>query len=230
MLRKILCLHPNMACPEETHFFRWADPFGTARYDMVYTQSKLLSSQQEMDGVSKEEFLKIYRDSLDRRELMDAYMNLYLGKLGKPNARWFDKTPQHVYGLFLIKKMYPKAKVLHIYRNPLNVVASLLEGQVMPKQSMIGAVNYWNESLTLIEAFRSQYPGDLLEIRYEDFCSGTEIELEKIFHFIGEDKAQLKLPRGHVHPEKNKYRSVLNEEQISFVQDRCGDYMKAYGY
>ena len=29
MLRDALRMHPHLACPEETHFFRWGEPFGS---------------------------------------------------------------------------------------------------------------------------------------------------------------------------------------------------------
>lgn len=229
MLRKILCLHPVLACPEETHFFRWAEPFGTARYEAIYKQNKTILQHQEMDGISGDEFMELYRTSLDRRELMDAYMSLYLRRQGKPDARWFDKTPQHVYGLLLLKKMYPEAKVIHIYRNPLNVVASLLKGQVMPQQTLIGAINYWNEAMYMMEGFRKLHPESVLDVCYENFCSATGEGLAQIFAFIGEEMA-FELPGDYVHRERNQYKSVMNKEQIRLVQERCAEHMEKFGY
>ena len=230
MLREILRQHPNLECPEETHFFRWADPFSTNRYSMVYTQNKLITQQQEMDGFSKDEFMEIYRSSLDRRELMDRYMQDYLEKLGNPGARWFDKTPQHVYGLFLIKKAYPDAKFVHIYRNPLNVTASLLKGQVMPKQTMTGAANYWNESMTLIDAFKKLFPVDVRDLCYEEFCDSPEEELRRVCVFIGEDTGGFQFNLEGVHPERNNYRKTMDDEQVSFIRRQCAEFMNIYEY
>jgi len=230
MLREIIRQHPHLECPEETHFFRWADPYGTARYEMVYTKNKLITQQQEMDGFSKEEFMAIYRVSGNRFELMNNYMQRYMEKLGNPDGRWFDKSPQHVYGLFLIKKYYPDARFIHIYRNPLNVAASLLKGQVMPKQSMIGAVNYWNESMILMDAFKSVHGGDVLDVPYEAFCLHPEQWLERIFGIIGEDIRVGQFELDRVHPERNNYRQAMDEEQCAYVQEQCAEYMMKYGY
>jgi len=230
MLRDVLRQHPNLECPEETHFFRWADSFGTKRYDMVYTQNKLITQQQEMDGFSKDEFMDIYRSSLTRRELMDSYMQTYLKKLGNADARWFDKTPQHVYGLFLIKKAYPDAKFVHICRNPLNVTASLLKGQVMPKQSMIGAINFWNEAMILLDAFKKVYADDVLDVRYEQFCDTPKEQLQNVCSFINEDTGDFRFKLEGVHPERNNYLKMLDDEQISFIQKQCAEFMKIYGY
>ncbi len=230
MLRKVLTQHPRLECPEETHFFRWADPFGSDRYTMVYNRNKLITMQQEMDGFDKEEFLKIYESSTNRRELMDRYMEMYLQKQGNPAGRWFDKTPQHVYGLFLIKKSYPDARVIHIHRNPLNVVASLLRGAVMPKQTLVGAVNYWNESATLIEAFRELYPGDIMDLPYEAFCRNPADHLRRILAFIEEDDTEFGFDLASVHPEKNAYRKVLGGDQRRFVREACAEFMEKLGY
>jgi len=230
MLREILRQHPRLECPEETHFFRWADPYGTQRYEMVYTKNKLITQQQEMDGFSKDEFIEIYCAAESRRDLMDRYMDRYLDKQDNPEGRWFDKSPQHVYGLPLIKKAYPDAKVIHIYRNPLNVAASLLKGQVMPKQSMIGAVNYWNESMIMMEAYKQLHPEDVLDISYEAFCERPEEHLVRILQFIKEDRSAVKFQLDRVHPERNHYLQAMSDEQRAFVEQQCGEYMRQYGY
>ena len=56
LLRDILKLHPRLESPEETHFFRWADPYGSPRYERNYVGVKLFKNHQEIDGVSESEF------------------------------------------------------------------------------------------------------------------------------------------------------------------------------
>jgi len=230
MLREILRQHPQLESPEETHFFRWSDPFASNRYDMVYTQNKLIAQQHEMDGIDAEEFAVIYQNSLDRKDLMDGYMQAYLERQNNPTARWFDKTPQHVYGLFLIKKAYPDAKIIHIHRNPLNVAASLMKGQVMPKHSLVGAVNYWNESMVLIEAFKSVYSQDVLDVSYEVFCSHPLNTLQRVLKFVEQGDSNIDFMLEDIHPEKNKYLESMDNEQVTFVEERCAEYMEKYGY
>lgn len=230
MLRNLLRKHPRLECPEETHFFRWADPFASNRYDMVYTKNKLIADQQALDGFTREEFFDLYDKATDRRELMDSYMAEYLAKRGAESARWFDKTPQHVYGLFLIRHAYPDAKFIHIHRNPLNVCASLLQGKVMPKHKLVGAVNYWNEAMILVNAFKRVFSDVIYELSYEEFCEEPEKHLPSIFNFIGEDMGAVDYGLHEIHPEKNKYRDVLNQEQVRFVIEKCREFMTQYGY
>lgn len=230
MLRKILCLHERLECPEETHFFRWADPFGTNRYEVACTKSNVITKHQKMDGFSQKEFMGLYQQAGNRRELMDEYMRSYLTKKNNQHGRWFDKSPQHVYGLFLIKDMYPDARFIHIHRNPLNVAVSLMKGKVMPRQSLIGAVNYWNESMILMQGIMKAFPKDVLEIKYEEFCDNPHESMELVFSFIDEDMSDFSLPKGYTRSEKNQYKSAMDDDQIAFVEHHCGRFMRQYGY
>ena len=48
LLRNILREHPKLACPEETHFFRWSWPFRTQRFRFHNTKAKLLKKEQNV--------------------------------------------------------------------------------------------------------------------------------------------------------------------------------------
>ena len=150
LLRDILKLHTRLESPEETHFFRWADPYASPRYERNYVGVKLFKNHQEIDGVSESEFHASRFFARNRRDISDFYGKFFLEAKNNVDGRWFDKTPQNVYGILLLGYMYPNAKFLHIYRNPLNVVSSLKEGRVMAKHEVKGGINYWLESMIMI--------------------------------------------------------------------------------
>lgn len=230
MVRKTLVLHPRLECPEETHFYRWADPFGTQRYDMVYEKNKIIIDQHEMDGFSQDEFLKIYNNAGSRKQLLDEYMRQYMIKQGNPDGRWFDKTPQHIYGALLIDHSYPDAKFIHLVRNPLNVAASLVKGVVMPKHDLAGAINYWNESVSLAQYYKGIFGDRFLEVRYEDFVDKTEMVMKNILEFIGEDVNEMDLSMLNIHSERNQYLDIFNSAQIDHVISECKEFMLKYNY
>src|SRR5262245_40208202 len=118
MLRDFLRLHSRLECPEETHFFRWADPFGSPRYDRNYIAMKIFDQHRKMDGISNPEFFEAKDQANDRKEISDAYGRMYLKARNNEVGRWFDKTPQNIYGIFLISHLYPDAKFIHIHRHP----------------------------------------------------------------------------------------------------------------
>ena len=231
MLRDVLRKHPRLECPEETHFFRWTDPFASPQFLRPYQRNPVVRKQQEMDGITPEEFEELVRHSVSRRELAENYGRLFLQKRGNPQGRWFDKTPQHVYGMLLISQMFPEARFIHIYRNPLNVVASLFEGKVVSLPDMSAATSYWVEAMAIVTEYRTLGGGArLLEVSYEDFTSEPEREVRKILEFIGEAPDLLKNPGKGVHPERNRYRQVLSSAEIEEVKNRCAPYFNNYGY
>lgn len=229
LLRDLLRDHPRLECPEETHFFRWSDPFASPKYINHY-KTKLFKEHRAMDGITEMQFSLIMLGVQSREHLAYIYGRDYLAAIGKPNARLYDKTPQNIYGIFLINAIYPDAKFIHIYRNPLNVVASLMEGKVMPVHNLRGAINSWVESMMLIDQFKKFHPELLLEVCYEDMTADPDPYLKKILEFVGEDPLALPSQKSKTHKEKNKYKNKLNDQEIRIVQNKCEPFLSQYGY
>ncbi len=230
MLRDFLRLHPRLECPEETHFFRWADPFGSPRYDSNYDTLEILKKHRQFDAVSEADFDDARRGARNRREMADAYGRLYLAARGNSNGRWFDKTPQNVYGLLLLSHLYPEAKFVHIHRNPLNVVASLVEGRVMASHSVKGAVNYWMEAMMIISEYKKIGSGRMLEVAYEDMIRNPAECLKRVCDFVDEDFSLLPTREVRTHPEQNNYRKILSGDDIGYVVDNTNPFFSMYGY
>ncbi len=230
LLRNMLRKHPRLECPEETHFFRWGDPFGTQRYMHPYTHDKNIQQQQRMDGISEEEFSELLKVSNSRSDIAENYGRLYLEKQGNPNGRWFDKTPQNVYGILLISYMMPEAKFIHIYRNPLNVVASLYAGKVLSIADITAATSYWYESMSIMQEYKKIAADRLLEIPYEQLTDEPQDSLDTILNFLGEEVGLVKLAKNFVHQEKNKYVDMFTESDIQAVKERCSPLLQTYGY
>ena len=230
LLRDILRLHPRLECPEETHFFRWPDPIGTIRYTNLYQDSALFKRHRELDDIADADFYTALERSGDKKELMDFYGNAYLKKQNNPEGRWFDKTPQHVYGLLLISALYPESVFIHIHRNPLNVVASLVQGKVMAKTTLIGGVNYWVESMMILNEYKKMAPQRLFEISYEKLTSNPEEEISTLLRFLGEDDALIQYNDGLTRPESNHYRKILSSDDIDYIRSKTEPFLTEYDY
>jgi len=230
MLRDFLRLHPRLECPEETHFFRWADPFASPRYDRNYIAMKIFDHHRKMDGISNLEFHEAKDKSDDRRAMSDAYGKMFLKARAHENGRWFDKTPQNIYGIFLISHLYPEAKFVHIHRHPLNVVASLVEGRVMAKHSVKGAVNYWMEAMILIQEYKKIGGHRLLELPYEVLVKDSANELKRLCQFINEDWSLLQTEKIKTHEEQNQYKKILSADEQRYVLERTEPFLSVYGY
>lgn len=230
MLRNILREHPRLECPEETHFFRWSDSFGSASYNEKYAYSKFFEQHRSMDGIDNFEFHYVRQQALNRKQLMDWYGQKYLTVKNNVTGRWFDKTPQNSYGIMLLSAMYPRAKFIHIHRNPLNVVASLMEGVVMPEHSLKAAINSWLESVMIMYQYQQFEPERVLNVSYEKLTSSPVDCITEVLHFVEEDDSLLDFSKISVHPEKNKYLSKLTQSQVDEIKKHTQHYTDHYGY
>ena len=232
LLRDILRTHPRLESPEETHFFRWADPYASPRYERNYVGVKLFKNHRDLDGVSDFDFEFSRQMAKNRKDISDFYGKFFLQARDNIDGRWFDKTPQNVYGILLLGHMYPTAKFVHIYRNPLNVVSSLKEGRVMAKHEVKGGINYWLESMIMINEYKKMPGGAerFLEVKYEDLVADPKPEVSKIFRFVTEDPDLMDYSKVSTHKEKDKYKKILSETEISYVKQLCEPFFSQYGY
>lgn len=228
LLRDLLRQHPKLICPEETHFFRWADPFGTRPYKANYARKALFQEHRELDGVDDFDFFYTLRESDNRRTLQDHYMRLYQEANNAEGKRWFDKTPQNVYGLMLLSGLYPKAVFVHVHRHPYNVVASLRTGKVIRQQELSAAINFWLESAIILREYKQAFPERLLEIAYNELTSKPLETVNHILDFVGEPA--LDAIQGDVHEERDRFRELLTDQELAQIDQQCGALMKHYGY
>ncbi len=182
LLREILRTHSELCCPAETHFFRWGHPFGgTAFRDQYFAVPSNLAGTEPiyrlhraLDGVGDNEFSVLLDQAKTRAGLQDAYFALYQKRNGLEGKRWFDKSPQNVYGIFLLNALYKRPQFIHLVRNPLDVVASLMVGEDLRADGLIEACNYWLEAVAIFNQFKAAWPAQSFELKFERFAKHPE--------------------------------------------------------
>jgi len=230
MLRNILRKHPNLACPEETHFFRWSEPFRGPTSRTVMLNNATLKRHRHLDGITDEEFLAMLDSSNSRSELITQYMARYIA-LKKPQAkRWFEKTPQNFYGANLIAAEFPQAKFIHIVRDPINVVASLRIGKVMKVDDLVGACSYWNEAAAVFHTLNRAWPERVLELNYEAFTAAPLKGIQKILEFVGEPYVPAHFAQVNTTAVSHEESGVLSDEDMTRVRQLCLVGRQRYGY
>ncbi|HSI47154.1 MAG TPA: sulfotransferase [Ideonella sp.] len=230
LLRNLLRQHPHLACPEETHFFRWAEPFGGSAFGRMQRNNEVLQRHRQIDGISEEEFEQILEHAHSRADLCERYMQIYVARNKPAASRWFDKTPQNVYGAALIASSMPSVRFVHIVRNPVNVVASLRIGAVIKVKRLMGACNYWTEAIEIISLLRQACPERLLELRYEDLTTQPEAALKRVLDFVGEPFDPAWFAGTALKLSSHQDSDVLNDAELLRVRNRCSAGMRHYGY
>ncbi|MEM6899503.1 MAG: sulfotransferase [Pseudomonadota bacterium] len=232
LLRDVIASHPLLFSPNETHFYRFADPYGTMAFIRPLLNQRIFLQHRAADNIPEDQFRDdVLLASYDRGELMERYGQAYLkAQNAPPDARWFDKTPQNVYGALLIAHDFPTAKFIHIVRNPLNVISSLRTSGVMEIKETVGAANYWLEAAIIMRSLRVLLGDRLLELNYEKFTTNPKSEIRKVMDFVEEDSDELEFDLKQIKREKNRYVSTLSDEDIDIARRICGGLAKEYGF
>ena len=230
LIRDQLKQLPGLSCPEETHFFRWSYPFDAPEFTDVIVNNNTLKSHRALDGITEDQFQRCLAEATTRCELHTLYNAAFVEGRESRGQRWFDKTPQNVYGMLLLSGMYPESKFIHLHRHPLNVVASLKTGVVMPPHSVLAGINMWLEAVTIVQEYEQAWPDRLLNVSYERLTENPRAELERILEFIEEPWEEQLLDGPKIHPEQNKHMEELTEDEVALVKTILGDKMAHYGY
>lgn len=227
MLRRV----PNFICPEETHFMRWAEPFRSPGGMHPHTTNRVLKMHRDLDGVDQEVFDLMLERSPSKAHLHRSYIGAYAqAKEVVPPYRWFDKTPQNIYGLPLILAEFPRARVLHLVRNPLNVVASLQLGQQVNIPDLAGAINCWLEAVKIWDVMAPRFKKRTMEVRYEDLLGDLEGNLTAITEFAQVGRPVDLWSQADASPEKNAWKTVLSDDAARRVVRRCEVVAARRGY
>ncbi len=113
----------------------------------------------------------------------------------RPNGPWGWKDPRNTYTLPLWLKVFPQAKIISVYRNPLDVCLSLMKRESerglgsdasLRCRSLDGAFGLWCEYVRNVERVTSQIElSRLLRIKYEDLLLDSAVELKRLHEFLG---------------------------------------------
>jgi len=166
LLRNILNRHPALAVCGETHFHHYVykrrKAFGdlrnpqnrqhlVAEFLALWRIQRLGMDLQALSG-------RLSRDATSYRAFFRSVLEHYAESQGK--KRWGEKTPQHVLFTETLCEWYPGAVILHVVRDPRDVVASL---QRMPwaANSVVTNARVWLKCNRAAMRSRNR-PGHLL--------------------------------------------------------------------
>ena len=186
---------------------------------------------------------------LDPQELQswkDALLLLMKKISIRNNKSIVLKSPSHTYRVKVLLEMFPDAKFVYIYRNPVDVFNSTCHlRRTMVEENTLGRgiVRNCEEEVidTYVRAFdryeqeRSLIPsGNLHEVRYEDLAQDPLAEMEQIYSGLGIDGfdrlRSLLLPEipGLKRYQKNRFNP--DAYWVNRVYDECHPIFDRFGY
>ena len=182
LLRYILDAHSRLACPPESAFLR--------HLDVMSSDDR---SRCGLDSLGFDENHVLART----RPFAAYFFESYAASRGKP--RWVDKSPIYVDHLPFLRKLFPSAQMLIIFRHPLDQIDSAWQRGTIRKEELapyrlnpyddprLVHARYWADKAQRIESFRARESNKSLMIRYEELCANAESVLRPVFSFLGEE-------------------------------------------
>ncbi len=108
----------------------------------------------------------------------------------RPSPRWFtDKRPDNFLLLTLIKRLFPRARIIHTVRNPLDNGLSIwqqhLDPRVAPHATDLAAIGHWyGQYRRLMRHHAACWPDDVLDFDYDGFVADPEPWLRRLLAFL----------------------------------------------
>lgn len=218
ILRFILGSHPRICHGPESHLFL-PRPIDTLNLSERFRLPPKAIESDKTNSCCQAEFIDKFQDRL---------LSSHQG------ARWLDKTSRNVHVFSWIEKRFPNAWMIHIVRDPRDVVASL---RTHPKFKRAQAkriptgwlhpwkdcVDRWGRCVGDVVSLRD-HPR-LIEIRYEDLVTDPQKHSESILSEIGIDPGYIDLSvQSRSSQAKRENKFIINNLEISanIATDRIG--------
>ena len=108
-----------------------------------------------------------------------------------PKERWVDGTPEYSFYICGLRKLFPNALFIHIFRDVHAAVRSMLNFhrvagiQLVPNEQE--AYRYWFRTVrACLEAEQAYGPNVVYRIRYADLINNAELAMRSLFAFLKE--------------------------------------------
>lgn len=113
--------------------------------------------------------------------------NVYSSLSGKKDVYFLDKTPRYIFIIPEIAKIFPHAKFIFLFRNPVQIYASILSSFGKGRLKHLGVANFFNElkeGPKMITEGYSQIIERSIALRYEEFVQNPEQNLQVIMEYL----------------------------------------------
>ena len=109
----------------------------------------------------------------------------------QPKARWVDGTPEYSFYICGLRKLFPKARFIHIVRDVPSVVRSMLNFHRIAGNRLVAneeeAYGYWLRAVSAcLKAEQAYGPRVVLRLRYSELVDSPETAMRSVLKFVGE--------------------------------------------
>jgi hypothetical protein len=254
LLYALLASHPNIAMVRRTNFWRWFyGRYGDLAEDgnferllkdlLRYKRSRPL--QPDAIRIRKE----FWQGEPSYGRVFSLLQEHNAERLGKP--RWGDKSLHTEHYVHEVVREFPDARIIHMCRDPRDRFASVRKRFGGDARRVGAATARWLVSMRRAQRNLLLYPRNYKIVRFEDLATDPEETMKHICAFIGEEYTPEMLTMrgasryresggnssfGQIKPGTiskkpvGRFRDVLSEGEIAFIQLFAGRLMSSLGY
>jgi len=244
LLQSMLNAHSKIAFSPETHFVR-----------SYLAQGLSLSECKEQ--ILEDQFLqnleldleKIVAEAKSCEDFYKKMMSEYLAKKSKEYIG--DKDPKNIENLKVIKKYFPNALIVHIYRDPRAVIASRLKAKWSKDNPLWQHILAYKTQFSYMKKHQHIFKDNFVELKYEELLENPETQLEKILLKLnlefedemleffksaddvvkGEEKSwKENLYKPVMKENIDKYKSEIDQKTIERIEKALYPQMQKCGY
>jgi LPS sulfotransferase NodH len=249
LLRAILNRHSEIGLCDETFFFYYVARRRRAFGDLASARNRrrlvdaYLSTRRMREmgldlGALAE---RLMREGTTYPDFFASILRFHAEAHGK--SRWGEKTPLHADELPALGAWYPDGRVVHIVRDPRDVVSSL---QRMPwgARSVLRNARVWKRLTAPAGAARAGIAR--MVVRYEDLVADPPATMRSVCAFLGVAYEEQMLVPSAGPPARRPWlqraqeaittvtvgawRSALSNEQVRLIEWVCAPEMAHHGY
>lgn len=250
LLQSMLAAHPQIASFPETHFFGSASRSFRGKLMMrlgITPPEMRLQFADFLRYIGEESLLDRIPERACSIGQYTGYAVAILDDITRRREKviWLEKSPEHVRYLPFIERYLSGAKIIHLLRNGIDVVASLhIVSNEFPELwrgafDLDKCIARWNEDVQI--SLRQKGKKNHILVRYESIVSDPNVELKNICRFIGVEMQEEMLLKYRETAESliredevwkkqvmepiitnssDKYRDIFSESQIEYVKKR----------
>ena len=195
LLQSLLASHRDIASFPESKFFVdlvWMPEERSRRYALGLVSKELRTTLETfLDEVDHPELKR----ELPNLPLINLYVRSFrkiLNQLTKLQGKsiWLEKTPEHLHRLKYIETYMPDARIIHIVRSGVDVIASIYDlAQRHPNhwgrtfKSVNDCAKRWTDDIAITHQYLNKHNHTL--VQYEKLVENPTEEIDRLCRFIG---------------------------------------------
>lgn len=153
--------------------------FGAGELDTIHQSLIKLLDDKKLDQIAIENALYHLR-----KKYLDRLKNI------TDKSYFIDKLPLNFLWIGYIRILFPNAKIIHTYRDPVATCFSIYktlftEGSLDFAYDQDDIISFYTMYKHFMSFWDLQFKEDILNVNYDDLVLNSEFESKKIFDFIG---------------------------------------------